>query len=52
MLSRNQKEANVERSTLNFSSWNTRADSGLCDLLTFISSVEEERKTRVALYKL
>jgi hypothetical protein len=52
MLSRNQKEANVERSTLNFSSWNTRADSGLCDPLTFISSVEEERKTRVALYKL
>jgi len=52
MLSRNQKEANVERSTLNFSSWNTRADSGFVPPLTLIlSSVEKERKTRAALYK-
>ena len=51
MLSRNQTEANVERSTLN-SVVRTRADSGFVRPLTFIlSSLEEERKMRVALYK-
>src|SRR4029077_5448245 len=48
------KSEGRKRRTLNseFSSWNTRADSGFVLPLTFIlSSVEEERKTRVALYK-
>lgn len=52
MLSRNQKEANVEHSTLNSVVGTHVRIPDLCDPLTFISSVEEERKTRVALYKL
>ena len=50
MLSRNQKEANVEHSTLNSAVGTHVRIPDLCHLSPS-SSVEEERKTRVELYK-